>query len=804
MCDVNLRNKDGDSPLHTVTTLKDPYWARLLLKHSADPLLHNGECELPLDLVVMHGHLEVAQLLIPTDANKSALGPHEHSGFTTFGKVLSGAITIFRGITLLKSFQFLRSLEAVDFIINEKTWASAYHTVLAFNPSQRKDYAAFDRNLLAFIIDCFPNPEHLEYPYNSMMPLHQAVYRSNFDATRMFLDAGAKVNAESDGSVSESGLAIPPGHTALSIAMHRRRYSRQKMHSAGAREIQALRTSCDKIVQLLRERGAKCGSGADGSTRLEAAFPETFTFSNKHCKEEGLTDWENTMEEFFRGLRPDAFRNSDLDRKRRYMGDWPESYEQKPHSIQADALSRAVSPTLKDDCYKQREDLPARWEIRKASNGMIYYVDHNTKSTTWKKPRPDERLLRHAMSGNVESAWGCLEGLNCDVNTSDSTGKTPLAVAVESGHEDFIVMLLEKRLATIESDRVNQPSLDALQLADSKQYEKIVTILRQAALHQAVVTENIAQMSKLIEQGLDINYRIEGLGSVLHIAVASHRLDYVRTLVDLGASIDLIALVMCAAQIKKEQNIVSYFMIEKSYVVDSNTADFVDVMEGLIGLSDLPTLKWFVESGANLHDYHPENSRNLLHVAAGEGELEIAQYLLSMGVDPLSCDCHGMLPIHLAARKGHFTIMKLLALPEITMEDCYGRNIFHHAAMSGSTEVLSLALALVISCGGAPDKADKNGWTALHWAARKGDINVIQELLALDMTITEELIKQWKPSEIADAHRQPMAYPVLLKAEAKHLGQEMQEPEHDPENIVKSDLWPAVGPPCDGCAMVSR
>ncbi|OCT82378.1 NEDD4-like E3 ubiquitin-protein ligase WWP2 isoform X1 [Xenopus laevis] len=46
------------------------------------------------------------------------------------------------------------------------------------------------------------------------------------------------------------------------------------------------------------------------------------------------------------------------------------------HSLRPSALT----PTA--------EGLPPGWEQRELSNGRVYYVDHNTKSTTWEKPLP--------------------------------------------------------------------------------------------------------------------------------------------------------------------------------------------------------------------------------------------------------------------------------------------------------------------------------------------------------------------------------------------------------------------------------
>jgi len=37
--------------------------------------------------------------------------------------------------------------------------------------------------------------------------------------------------------------------------------------------------------------------------------------------------------------------------------------------------------------FGNREPLPSGWEMRRASNGQVYFVDHNTKTTSWADPR---------------------------------------------------------------------------------------------------------------------------------------------------------------------------------------------------------------------------------------------------------------------------------------------------------------------------------------------------------------------------------------------------------------------------------
>lgn len=44
-------------------------------------------------------------------------------------------------------------------------------------------------------------------------------------------------------------------------------------------------------------------------------------------------------------------------------------------------IEQAISPIRKDD------DLPSGWEQGKNAQGRIYFIDHNTRTTTWKDPR---------------------------------------------------------------------------------------------------------------------------------------------------------------------------------------------------------------------------------------------------------------------------------------------------------------------------------------------------------------------------------------------------------------------------------
>lgn len=65
----------------------------------------------------------------------------------------------------------------------------------------------------------------------------------------------------------------------------------------------------------------------------------------------------------------------------------------------------------------EEEPLPAGWEIRYDSFGRKYYVDHNSRSTTWERPQPlppgwemrrDQRGRVYYVDHNTRYGWFCV------------------------------------------------------------------------------------------------------------------------------------------------------------------------------------------------------------------------------------------------------------------------------------------------------------------------------------------------------------------------------------------------------------
>lgn len=483
-CDANTRFDNDETALHAAVMLKDPFWAVILLEHGADRLVRCTTRELPFDLAILSGHLEVAKLVVPEEENRSALGPHTQSGFTSLGKLLGAAITIYKGITPLESFHFLRKLGAVTFITNEKYHTSAYHALLNIDPSRRKDHVIYFRKLLEFIVDCFPRPEQLEYPYpaTGMTPLQLAVWHCNFDAVLLLLDAGADINGKSTLHIHDRKTSSA-GATALDLAMNRRRYPYKHVNSAGPHEIGEWSKSCEKTIRLLRARQAECGTLSDFYDRLENKVPDMVQakrVSLGKLLSLILSDTNSLRDHLAKEIlrKVGTWGSSGPDRGRRYLGDWPQKYEHNSHLVNYYGFTGAMSSICRGRNFRYLEEFPVGWETRITETGRRYFVDHNTRSTTWEDPR---RLafFPQAKDGDVESARKHLESIESgDVNAEDGNGKTVLFIAAELGHEEFISMVLEKRIDSIALDEVDAQGHDAVQVAMLKGHQGAAKILR--------------------------------------------------------------------------------------------------------------------------------------------------------------------------------------------------------------------------------------------------------------------------------------------------------------------------------------
>ena len=157
-----------------------------------------------------------------------------------------------------------------------------------------------------------------------------------------------------------------------------------------------------------------------------------------------------------------------------------------------------------------------------------------------------------------------------------------------------------------------------------------------------------------------------------------------------------------------------------------------------LGKTELFTL--LLELGTDINKVNKANSCGAtpLHCAAGRGHFDIVKTLLAYGANPNTADIRGETPLHCAAESGHFDIVNKLL-------DHWAD--INKAADNGSTP-LYCAVAFrhhtntvkaLIERGANPNKAIKNGETPLDCATRNDNTEIVTLLNNVDFTCANGL-----------------------------------------------------------------
>ncbi|KAI6212728.1 CBR-TRP-4 protein [Aphelenchoides besseyi] len=129
-------------------------------------------------------------------------------------------------------------------------------------------------------------------------------------------------------------------------------------------------------------------------------------------------------------------------------------------------------------------------------------------------------------------------------------------------------------------------------------------------------------------------------------------------------------------------------------------------------------------------DVFDDNGRTALHLASANGHLELTKLLLQYKAFVNSKSKNGEAPLHLAAMNGHVNVVNLLvqehnaSVEAITLDN---QTALHFAAKHGQKEVCQKLLAL----GANPNARDDKGQTPLHLGAENDFPDVVKLFLKM-------------------------------------------------------------------------
>lgn len=160
-----------------------------------------------------------------------------------------------------------------------------------------------------------------------------------------------------------------------------------------------------------------------------------------------------------------------------------------------------------------------------------------------------------------------------------------------------------------------------------------------------------------------------------------------------------------------------------------SAATGTDTVRMLKTIEAIELHKWSIDSRG-------KKSQTALHLAAEAGNRAGVEYLLDHGASPFAQDDNGNTPVHVAAEKGHCSIMKSLSNYVFRMGgkkhhpthmcNYFGNFPLHLAVLAHQTEIVT---ALAQTSGDLLSAYNRDNQTPLHVAIYVGDREIIDKLL---------------------------------------------------------------------------
>jgi hypothetical protein len=203
----------------------------------------------------------------------------------------------------------------------------------------------------------------------------------------------------------------------------------------------------------------------------------------------------------------------------------------------------------------------------------------------------------------------------------------------------------------------------------------------------------------------------------------------------------------------------------KSKTVAGGDASVVEMLgkEGMQGSPPAPSpqVSGSLTAGSVLGKFYLS-----LHDAAKAGDVEAVRSWLAKVADKEAKDKDGATPLHVAAMKGHASVVEMLVQAGADMdarEGAHGLTTLHIAASQGHASVVEV----LIQAGANKEAKAMQGWTPLHVAAMKGRASVVEVLVAAGAAKEAKDENGWTPLWLANKVHNESVANILRKAGAE-------------------------------------
>ncbi|GFV15640.1 ankyrin-3, partial [Trichonephila clavipes] len=416
------------------------------------------------------------------------------------------------------------------------------------------------------------------------------------------------------------------------------------------------------------------------------------------------------------------------------------------------------------------------------------------------KDNHDNTLLHiAAQKGHLTVVEFLLEK-GADVGVTNNSGKRPISYAAEGNHWNIVESLLRKKA---EFNHLSVPQKFSLlnHSAQNAHWEIVKLFMedngrdyyfgrlsdqqRVGLLCYLIRSKDLDIAEFLIARGTEVNNSDEHGKKPIHYAAENGHWRVVELLLRKRADLNDLnkkqkLSLLCYSAQNFQWDVVKMFMkdntpknnnsvsvnwllditglsMSRSYYFDCiNDQQRMYFLYYLISSGSSDIIRFFIEkliekkkiSGVNT----PNNcGKTFLHLAAQDGKLDIAQYLVDeKGANINAATNRGLTPLHLAARNGHSEIVKYFVDKgaDLTVKNTDGRTPKDLATEKGYTDIVRFLeksqqdrlidaakqgdlnmVKKLIDQGTNFKFTNESGFTPLHYAASRGHLEVVQYLV---------------------------------------------------------------------------
>jgi ankyrin repeat protein len=289
------------------------------------------------------------------------------------------------------------------------------------------------------------------------------------------------------------------------------------------------------------------------------------------------------------------------------------------------------------------------------------------------------------------------------------------------------------------------------------------------ALMRAALYADVEMMRLLLEGGAEVHAR--GQDGTPLLLRTTHDLEKMRLLLDRGAPVDDFAMV-AAASVPGSRSALELLLAHGGNGHGAMPTAYTALMAAA-GNGDLDAVNCLLDHGANVKAHTPTGFTALIG-AALSGNAKVVALLLERGADPNAvCELErGILqtPAGVAASLGHADCLRLLMAAGADVNVQGGP--FNHCALLGAAITPSKETVRLLLAKADVNATDWNGNTALDWAERQGETEIVKMLRDAGARQSKPLSHPDKPVALrhppdADSARRAVsaALPLLQQSE---------------------------------------